>query len=75
LFEDNFLGDYLRKSPDLVNGYCNIDRVLLTILINQGEYVKTSNNESFSIPYEFYFLVRDMYLIYKDVDVVLSKAS
>jgi hypothetical protein len=75
LMKDNFLGDYFRKPPDLENGYCNIDRVLLTVIINQGEYTRKLVSGNLSNPYEFYYLVKDINLIYKNVDLILESIA
>ena len=68
LSTENFLSDYFNKSPDIINGYCNIDRVLLTVLINKSERSYRLVRGGISSPIELFSVVKDLYVIYKYID-------
>jgi hypothetical protein len=77
LLERDFLNAYWKTRNDLRNGYCYIDRVLLTVLINTTNYkrrVDDSGEGDESEPYGLLFLVKDLQRLY-DVRVILGSIA
>lgn len=72
LSTNNFLRDYLDKYPDKSNGYCSIDRVMLTVLINSSDYVRDTTIKGSSNTSDFYSFIKRLTHVYKEVDVVLE---
>jgi hypothetical protein len=76
LIEKDFLAGYRRTAKDLRSGYCYIDRVLLTVLINSSYYrrrIRSGESDS-SDPYGLLFIVRDLEKLY-DVNVILGSIA
>jgi hypothetical protein len=76
LIEKDFLAAYRRTAKDLKDGYCYIDRVLLTVLINSSNYRRrVGHGESDgSDPYGLLFIVRDLQGLY-DLRVILGSIA
>jgi hypothetical protein len=62
LLTEDFLNDYLRI-PANPSGYCYIDRVMLTVLINCSYYRRYPQQQS-GDPYSLLYLVRDLLPLY-----------
>jgi hypothetical protein len=77
LFEHNFLSEYRHVQAD-DSGYCFIDRVMLTVLINKSRYKRASRRSDGSSqpdesePYSLLHLVRELDAVYHDVEGILE---
>lgn len=75
LVEQDFLAVYHKTRNDTRIGYCFIDRVLLTVLINASNYRRRVDAESDdSDPYGLLFLVKDLQPLY-DVGSILTSIA
>lgn len=77
LIETNFLKEYKHVSP-YEGGYCFIDRVMLTVLINASRYKRARKHSDDWIdpeesePYSLLTLVRELDRVYHDVKTILD---
>lgn len=77
LVERDFLSVYHQIRNDTRAGYCFIDRVLLTVLINASNYrrrVKESDESDDSDPYGLLFLVNDLEPLYERREILTAIA-
>ena len=72
LITENFMNDYLRIPAD-PSGYCYIDRVMLTVLINASHYRRYPLQQS-GDPYSLFHLVRDLLPLYSLHSILNSVA-
>jgi hypothetical protein len=72
LLTEDFLKDY-RKIPANENGYCYIDRVMLTLLINCSNYRRYAMQQS-GEPFSFFYLIKDLYPLY-EVRTILNSIA
>jgi hypothetical protein len=70
LFDANFLRDYLDHARRK-EGWCYIDRVMLTVLMNRSSYRRGIGESDHSRPYGLYNLVQDLKPLY-DVKPILN---
>ena len=64
LLTEDFLKDYRNIPKDDENGYCYIDRVMLTLLINLSNYRRYTFRQT-GDPYSFFYLVKELQPLYE----------
>lgn len=72
LLKDNFLRNYLRLSASREDGYCYLDRVLLTVLVNGSKYVRSENGNDLTSNYSLLSIIRDLDGFYNVEEIVES---
>lgn len=72
LLRNNFLKAYQTTLSPNNDGYCYIDRVLLTVLINCSNYYRGRDQNHESDPYNLLFLAKDLKKVYLDVEPILE---
>lgn len=74
LLEQDFLGAIQKTPADTRDGdgYCYIDRVMLTVLMNETHYDRKNDDCE---PYSLSFLVDDLRVLYRDVNVILRSIA
>jgi hypothetical protein len=75
LLRRDFMRDYLTIPDDTRDGYCYIDRVMLTVLINASGYRRVLGGRDACEAYPIYYLVKDLVLVYGDVEAVLDSIA
>jgi hypothetical protein len=76
LIHTDFLQRYLRISPEPDHdGYCYIDRVMLTVLINRSAYRRGRPQEDSSEPQSLLYLVKDLNLVYRNIAMILDSIA
>lgn len=75
LLRRDFMRDYLTIHDDTRDGYCYIDRVMLTVLINASGYRRVLGGRDTAEPYPLFYLVKDLAVVYQDLSVVLDSIA
>jgi len=76
LMKRDFLQEPLKRRNDPRNGYCYIDRVMLTVLINSTNYRRrvAGNESDDGDPYGLLFFVKDLQTLYEPREILASIA-
>jgi hypothetical protein len=75
LLRRDFMLDYLAIPDDTRDGYCYIDRVMLTVLINASGYRRVLGGRDTADAYPLFYLIKDLAIVYPDVSVVLDSVA
>jgi len=75
LLTRDFLRDYMKITADPWEGYCYIDRVMLTVLINCSDYRRGGPHGESCEAYSLFYIVQDLDKVYRNVPAVLRSIA
>jgi energy-coupling factor transporter ATP-binding protein EcfA2 len=75
LLTKDFLRDYMTIPADEKEGYCYIDRVLLTVLINSADYRRGIPQIGSGEAYSLFYLVKDLESVYRNIPAILRSIA